>query len=220
MCPYVVRQNAGPGPRVSIENASGAITRLPGVDASRWVRSFRGVMAGTLGPGFDFSADGHVKAAGEENPRARFRTISPNYFASVGVPILAGRDFNDNDARGRAGRHRQPEPGPAHVPQWGRCQPPHVLDRPDYEIHRRERGARRIIGVAADVDDENVVPGPADHRLSSVRAGTSLGGHLFVHVRGNPYALVSPHHPGHSRHVGGPACGARGHAGGHTHARC
>ena len=30
---------------------------------------------------------------------------------------------------------------------------------------------RRIVGVAADVDDENVVPGPAMTRLSPVRAG-------------------------------------------------
>src|SRR5262249_24127611 len=54
---------------------------------------------GTFGPGFEFSTDGHVKAAGEEDPRARFRTVSPGFFAAIGVPIVGGRDFNDNDRK-------------------------------------------------------------------------------------------------------------------------
>ena len=34
---------------------------------------------------------------GEEDPRARFRTVSPGFFAALGVPIIAGRDFTDAD---------------------------------------------------------------------------------------------------------------------------
>src|SRR6266851_3275016 len=45
------------------------------------------------GFGLQFSADGHVHAAGEEDPRAQMRIISPGFFASLGVPIIAGRDF-------------------------------------------------------------------------------------------------------------------------------
>src|ERR1700721_2097734 len=41
-----------------------------------------------------FSADGHVHGAGVEDPRAQSRSISPGYFAALGVPIVAGRDFN------------------------------------------------------------------------------------------------------------------------------
>jgi putative ABC transport system permease protein len=50
---------------------------------------------------------------------------------------------------------------------------------------------RRIVGVVADVDDENVVPGPA---LSVYHPfGQVFGGErLFVHAHTNPYALVSP----------------------------
>jgi ABC-type antimicrobial peptide transport system permease subunit len=50
---------------------------------------------------------------------------------------------------------------------------------------------RRIVGVAADVDDENVVPGPAlsvYHPLDQEIGG----GRLFVHTRSDPYALVTP----------------------------
>ena len=47
--------------------------------------------------GFQFSADGHVHAAGVEDPRAQWRAISPGFFAALGVPIVAGRDFNALD---------------------------------------------------------------------------------------------------------------------------
>jgi len=49
---------------------------------------------------------------------------------------------------------------------------------------------RRI--VAADIDDENVVPGPAMTVYQPFGQERLWGGRLFVHARGNPYALVSP----------------------------
>src|SRR5438309_611142 len=51
------------------------------------------------GFGLQFSADGRVHAAGEEDPRAQWRVISPGFFASLGVPIIAGRDFDDLDGQ-------------------------------------------------------------------------------------------------------------------------
>ena len=48
---------------------------------------------------------------------------------------------------------------------------------------------RRIVGVVADVDDENVVPGATltvYHPVQQLR----LAGRLFVHASGDPYALV------------------------------
>jgi ABC-type antimicrobial peptide transport system permease subunit len=50
---------------------------------------------------------------------------------------------------------------------------------------------RRIVGVAVDVDDENVVPGPAMSVYHPL--GQEIGGgRLFVHARTDPYALVPP----------------------------
>jgi putative ABC transport system permease protein len=50
---------------------------------------------------------------------------------------------------------------------------------------------RRIVGVVADIDDENVVPGPAVTIYHPL--GQALGGgRLFVHARTDPYALVPP----------------------------
>src|ERR1700682_5175529 len=75
------------------------ITELPGVDrvALGTVVPWRD--AGSFGPGFECSAHGHVRAPGEEDPRAQLRTISPGFFAALGVRIIAGRDFNDADRR-------------------------------------------------------------------------------------------------------------------------
>jgi hypothetical protein len=42
-----------------------------------------------------FSGDGH--AHGKDDPRAMWRTISPGFFTALGVPIIAGRDFNALD---------------------------------------------------------------------------------------------------------------------------
>jgi putative ABC transport system permease protein len=48
---------------------------------------------------------------------------------------------------------------------------------------------RRIIGVVADVDDENVVRGSALTIYQPLRQ-MGAGGRLFVHAAGDPYALV------------------------------
>jgi ABC-type antimicrobial peptide transport system permease subunit len=49
---------------------------------------------------------------------------------------------------------------------------------------------RRIVGVVADVDDENIVPGPAMTVYQSL-AQVGGAGRLFVHTRmEDPYALV------------------------------
>ncbi len=148
--------------------------------------------AGNFGPGFEFTADGHVKAAGEEDPLGRFRTVSPGFFAALGVPIIAGRDFNAADRKGSepvvivsqsvAQRMFPNQDAVNHHLLW---------TDPIMKFIDMSAQPRRIIGVVADVDDENVVPGPAltvYHPFGQVFGGERL----FIHARSNPYALVSP----------------------------
>ena len=73
------------------------ITALPGVERVAVGTIVPWREAGTFGPGFQFSTEGYAKASGEEDPRARFRTVSPGFFPALGVPIIAGRDFTDAD---------------------------------------------------------------------------------------------------------------------------
>jgi hypothetical protein len=50
---------------------------------------------------------------------------------------------------------------------------------------------RRIVGIAADLDDENVVPGPALTVYQPFEQ--EIGGwRLFVHAKVDPYSLVTP----------------------------
>jgi putative ABC transport system permease protein len=52
---------------------------------------------------------------------------------------------------------------------------------------------RRIVGVVADMDDENLVPGSAQTVYHPFTQMQGLGGdRLFVHAHTNPYGLVSP----------------------------
>src|SRR5262249_2162456 len=49
----------------------------------------------------------------------------------------------------------------------------------------------RIVGIVADVDDENIVPGPAFAVYHPFEQEIG-GGRLFVHTHGDAYALVAP----------------------------
>src|SRR5256885_13187546 len=76
------------------------ITELPGVDRTAFGIVVPWRDAGSFGPGFQFSADGHMSAPREEDPRAQLRTISPGFFVARGLPIIAGRDFYGSGRRG------------------------------------------------------------------------------------------------------------------------
>src|SRR5262249_18682035 len=76
------------------------IKELPGVDQVALGTNVPWRDAGGFGPGFQFAGEGHVDANHQNDPRAQFRVVSPGFFASLGVRITEGRDFNDNDRRG------------------------------------------------------------------------------------------------------------------------
>ena len=51
----------------------------------------------------------------------------------------------------------------------------------------------RIIGIATDLDDEHLVPGPTMTVYQPFGQGPLFGGRLFVHTtRTDPYALINP----------------------------
>ncbi len=170
------------------QEAMRRIDELPGV---------QGVAAGTIVPWrdrgaplnlrFQFEVEGYEPADGEENPIARFRVVSPGFFAVLGVPILAGRDFTDEDRDGdelvaivsQSVAQRLFPNGDA-------------VNRRMWAIGPRGRldpQPRRVVGVVADVDDENVVQEPTLTVYNPMRQPT-LASRLFVRAAGDPYALV------------------------------
>jgi len=169
------------------------INALPGVDRVAFGIVVPWRDAGSFGPGFQFSADGHVRASGEEDPRAQLRTISPGFFAALGVPILAGRDFDDSDRRGgesvviiSQSVAQRMFPGQEAVNR-------HVMwTDPVMKFIDISTAPRRIVGVVADLDDEHVVPGAALTVYHPFEQQEIWGGRLFVHTSANPYTLVTP----------------------------
>jgi putative ABC transport system permease protein len=168
------------------QEATRRVGQLPGVAGVALGMFVPWRDAGSFGPGPQFTVEGYIPADGEENPRARFRVVSPGFFAVLGVPMLAGRDFTDDDRAGgelvsivsQSVAQRLFPNGEAvnrHMwwtdPYFGKPEP------------------RRIVGIVADVDDENIVRTPAHAIYQPVRQ-IGVAGRLFVRAAGDPYALV------------------------------
>ena len=145
--------------------------------------------AGSMGPGFQFTVEGYTPADGEENPRGRMRMVAPRFFAVLGVPMLAGRDFTDDDRRGSEPVTIVSQSVAQRLFPNGDAVNRHLTwTDPVFSIYGKPVPSR-IVGVVADVDDENVVPAPA---MTIYRPAWQMGvaGRLFVRAAGDPYALV------------------------------
>jgi predicted permease len=168
------------------------IGELPGVERVAVGTAVPWRDAGVFGPGFQFSAEGYVKANGEEDPRARFRTVSPGFFPALGVPVIAGRDFNEADQRDSEKVVIVSQSVAQRLfPNQDAVNRHLTWTDPVMKFIGVAPVPRRIVGVTADVDDENVVPGPALSVYHPFEQEIG-GGRLFVHVRTDPYALVPP----------------------------
>ena len=138
---------------------------------------------------FTFSVEG-ARREKDEDPRARFRSISPGFFETLGVPLVEGRDFRDTDRDG-AERVVIISRSVAQRLFPGREAVDRHLQWTDgvMKFIGISTEPRRIIGVVPDVDDENIIPQPA---MTVYQPSTQEGwnGRLFVRAQNDPYALV------------------------------
>jgi putative ABC transport system permease protein len=166
------------------------IATLPGVDQ---VSSGFGVPwrdSRELSISFSFSGEGARRENGQDDPRAKFRSVSPGFFATMGVPLLGGRDFRDSDKEGSErvvivsrSLAQQLFPGTDavnHHIQWtdGVMKFIGISTEP-----------RRIIAVVPDVDDENIIPSPT-MTIYEPADQEGWNGRLFVRAHNDPYTLV------------------------------
>jgi len=152
------------------------------------------------GYGFQFSGDGHAHAANVEDPRAQWRSISPGFFAALGVPMIVGRDFNALDNQNSNAEPvvivsqtlaQRMFPKQDAVNRHVYWTDPVLQFASGSEAEKaRMMAPRRIIGVTADLDDGHVVPEPTVTVYSPFDEGPIFGGRLFIHTSANPYALV------------------------------
>jgi putative ABC transport system permease protein len=165
---------------------------LPGVNTTSF-----GMVApwrdGGFGFGMQFSADGHAHVPNED-PRAHMRVVSPGFFASLGVPIIAGRDFNDSD-----GQKNDPVVIVSETLAQRMFPNQDAINRHVYWTDPVLQFApginaapHRIIGVTADIDDLHVIPEQMVTVYTPFQEGPIFGGRLFIHTDANPYSLVAP----------------------------
>jgi ABC-type antimicrobial peptide transport system permease subunit len=116
--------------------------------------------------------------------------VSPGYFASLGVPVTAGRDFTVDDRSDAEkvviiSESIARELFPGRDPLNRRL----YWTDPILKFVGVSDEPRRIVGVVPDIDDEHIVPSPAMTVYQPFEQQIG-GGRLFVHAQGDPYALV------------------------------
>jgi putative ABC transport system permease protein len=174
------------------------INALPGVTGTAFSETAPWRDTAVFGIGLQYSGDGLVHTS--DDPRALSRTVSPDFFSAVGVPLLSGRDFNALDdgtkepvvivSQTLAQRMFPGQDAIGHHLYW--TDPILEFVGGDAADKARLAAPRRIIGVVADVDDLHIVPEPTPTVYDTFADSALFGGHIFIHTTGNPYALVTP----------------------------
>jgi hypothetical protein len=143
-----------------------------------------------LNIGFTFAVQGAKRENDMPDWRARFRSVSPGFFGTLGVPLLGGRDFRDSD---RAGSERVVIVSQSVANSLFPGQDPLNREMRWTDGVMKFIGIsyepRRIIGVVPDIDDENIIPSPA---MTIYQPSDQEGwqGRLFVRAKHDPYSLV------------------------------
>jgi putative ABC transport system permease protein len=142
-----------------------------------------------LGISFAFAVQGATRQ-GDADLRAKFRSISPGFFSTLGVPLLEGRDFQETDRNGSdrvvivsKSVAAQLFPGQDAVGRTMRWTDGVM------KFVGISYDTRRIVGVVPDFDDENIIPNPSMTIYQPVDQ-EGWGGRLFVRAEGDPYPLV------------------------------
>lgn len=143
-----------------------------------------------LGISFSFTVEGATPTNGGDDPRANFRSISPGYFSTLGIPLLTGRDFQETD---KAGTDKVVIISKSVAEKLFPNQEPigRMMHWTDSVIKFVGFGYdnRRIVGVVPDFDDVNIIPNPAMTIYQPVDQ-EGFTGRLLVRTGSDPYALV------------------------------
>jgi len=139
---------------------------------------------------FAFEVQGAKRENGMGDWRARFRSVSPGFFGTLGLPLVEGRDFRESDKDGServviisqsVANSLFPGQDPVNR-ELAWTDPVMKFIGISYE-------PRRIVGVVPDIDDENIIPSPAMTVYQPVdQEGWQQ--RLFVRAKSDPYTLV------------------------------
>src|SRR5579883_3425057 len=112
----------------------------------------------SFGPGFQFAAEGYVPATADDQPRSQLRTVSPGFFAALGVPLIAGRDFNELDRKGSEPVAIISQSVAQRIFPNGEALNRHVTwTDPIMKFIGMQPTRLRVVGIAKDIDDDHLV---------------------------------------------------------------
>ena len=166
------------------------VAALPGVERASIGQTVPWRDAGNTIRPVQFTVDGYQKENGEEDPRARLRAVGPGWFSTVGLRLIAGRDFTQADADSGAPKTmvvsqslaQQMAPNIQAIIGHN-----FVITDSTFGTFLPRGQTYQIVGVVADMDDENVVP----QQAMTVYQPVSFGSRLFVRSNAEaPYALI------------------------------
>jgi putative ABC transport system permease protein len=154
-----------------------ALRELPGVSAAAGVM---GLPNGPYGSDGSYAVEGmHVFRSDQflRLPHAGFRLTSPGYFSAMGVPLIAGRDFDERDLYQAepvvivsAALVRQVFEGQSPLERRIKC----GLDRDEW---------MRVVGVVGDMRNDNPAQPPAPELYMAYRQHPYHANDLHIVVR-------------------------------------
>ncbi len=173
------------------QEAQRKVSALPGVDSAATAMVAPWLERRFLSFTLQFAVEGRKSESGEDVSRARFRFVSPGYFATLRIPFIEGRDFTEADKKESElvvvvskSVAQQLFPGQDALNR-------HIMwTDPLIKYANISPSALRIVGVTADVDDANILP---QHNLTIYQPfaqGPLFGASLLVHASKDPTALI------------------------------
>jgi putative ABC transport system permease protein len=132
----------------------------------------------------EFAIGGRPEAEPGERPVARWYDVGPNYFATLGVPILAGRVFTVDDVR------ESPQVAIINEALAERYWPDE--DPLGESITVLERGTRTIVGVVGNVTPFRTGEVPRPEIYWPQTQSPRLATFLLIRTAADPNTLIRP----------------------------
>lgn len=143
----------------------------------------------------EFAADGRAPSGEEKPPRAYLETVSPGFFETLGLPLIAGRDFTDADRQDSEPVALVSQSLAEEVFPNGDALNHHVMWTEENLKYAPgfKQISMRIVGIVPDIDNNDFVPKPSMSIYSPAgQEQVFLPGRFLIEAHSDPYALVQP----------------------------
>jgi len=173
------------------QEAQRNVSELPGVESAATCMFAPWRDGRFLTFALQFSVEGRERESSKEDLRARFRFVSPGYFATLGIPLVEGRDFTEADRRGAEFVVVVSKSVADRLFPGQDALNRHIMwTDPLIKYADISPEPRRIVGVLADIDDANIIPQPNLTIYTPFAQGPIFGANLLVRTKSDPYTMV------------------------------